>query len=279
MYQEHDVAHYLGSFLKWVGILAVFAVTATLSFGFFKSISPAGMPWFPVAGLSLTEGGLALWLAALRLQKHHAFKSAVSVIMAWVSAITTTLIAVYEFYALIASAYTLVEFPWIFQIIAFVIPLLLGVHVIVFVIEIMQGNFSQPGRAFRQRGNLIPRQGNLIPSHQAEYTIEELQQMQSAITGYLVAARGGTNDADPLAGRVQENRATVNLAPIGQAISGAASSVMRKLPKSTRRGERAGRVPGKTKTTIDESGLSSMNEPKMSDEDEYHYPDLEQRGN
>lgn len=276
---QHDVAHYIGTFLKWVAILAVFAVTATLSYGFFSSITPPSAPWFPIAGLSLTEGGMALWLATLRLQRHHDFNSSVSLIMAAISGFTACLIAGYELYALIAARYTLADFPWVFQIMALLIPIMLIAHVAVFVVEIIHGNFEMPGRNFRapQPVNLIPKNSHVgnFNSQLSHVSVEELQSALNVVTGYLVAARGGSEDTDPLAGRAlpvstedgsnqEANMMIANVldsvGKVANRAGQAVSTLKQKRSGATKSGKTAGRVPGQTNETTAASGLQNENE-------------------
>lgn len=258
MQQQYSMAHYTGVFFKAFAVFAVFLLSAGLSYMFFATISPPDKPWFPYAAMGLTEGGFALWLAVFLLMKHDAFNKATALLMVVACAIASFIVAGTELHILFTDATGIANSASVYNFVQVVLEVMFAMHLSIAIVDVLHGYFSKPGNSFfnSQPGNLIPMQGN--------YSIEELQALNTTIAGYIDAARNGGETANPLDSMTPQPQYTpVSLPNIGQIVSGAVSSLTRKGKGSKRNTSQAGRVPGQTSET---TGENTSNNDESSNE-------------
>lgn len=283
-YQQYDMAHFLGSIIKWLAIAAFFILSATLSWGFWSGFIPFTTGWFPYSGMGLTEGGFLGWMAVFMLTRHDPFSKVLALIMTIVSGLCCFIVAFYEFTLIMArhsSASVFGNNDTINNLIV-CLGIVFLAHGVCFVVDMFHAYFARPGNNFRNpapRGNLIPAQfaqvGNLIPAQEgnknpARVDVQELQEALTVVTGYLTAISGGET-ADPLAARqLPRPQTEVNekLEGMGEMASAALSTLTSAARSFTRRGKRAGRVPGGQKGTTGESMPDSSMEMETPPDEE-----------
>lgn len=249
MKQPLSMAHVIGGFFKFLAIFAPLALSALLSYLFFTTIAPPDKWWFPYFAMGLTEGGLVLWFVVFLLMRHEPFSKAWAMLMVIACGIASFIVAGTELHILFTSATGVTDNTDVYNTVQIVLEIMFGMHLLVALVEAFHYYFSQPGNSFFavQSGNLIPKSGNLIP--QNAYSIQELQQMQSSITGQIEAmqTQGGASEESPL------EYHPVMLSQVGTAISEGVSSLIKKGRDAVGSGNRAGRVHGKTNETTSEN--------------------------
>lgn len=260
-----DMAHILGSFAKWAAIISVFLLSAGLSWMFFTAIAQTA--WFPYFAMALTEGGFILWMGAFMLMRHEAFSKSLAMIMVAACMLASFIVAGTELHLLFVGVKTM-DVTGVYGAVQTVLELMFGLHLLAAAIEFFHSYFAKPGNSFRTNGNLIPTNRNLIPMYAPglnppAYTVEELQQLNTTITGYLDAVQNGGEPANPLDlnQQPQPQYTPMNLPSVGEIagmVRGAVSSRMKRGKGSTRNGSQAAPVPGQTNGTT--SGGTSTNE-------------------
>lgn len=257
---KYGMSHYIGGFFKAFAIFAVFALSAGLSYLFFMTIAPPGKPLFAYGAMGLTEGGFVLWLAVFLLMIHEPFSKSCALLMVGACAIASFVVAGTELHILFSTADGIAGNADLYNFVQIVLEIMFGMHLLVAIVEVLHGYFSKPGNSF------FSNDGNLIPT----YSVEELEQMQNTITGYLTQARKGGGTARPLAlpkpQQLQPNGLDVSLAQMASMVSGAANSVMKKGRDFTRRGKREAPVPGKTNETTSENSSADESESDQQSE-------------
>ena len=146
-----SIAEILGAFAKWSAIVAVFLLSATLSLSFFTTIAPPDKPWFPLAGMSLTEGGFILWMVVFRLTPHDTMSKAIALVMTVASAICCLAVAGYEFYGLMAAHFDLTMGGQIAQLVSILLEIIFMLHFSAFIIDLFAAYFAQPGHSFHAK--------------------------------------------------------------------------------------------------------------------------------
>ncbi len=161
MHREIDMAHVLGMFAKWAAIIVVFGFSITLSYMFFLSVTPPDKGWFTFTGLGLTEGGFLLWMAVFMLTHHQPVHKAIALVMTCACAFTSVVIAGYEFYMLLSSAFTLAHNALVIQAISILLEIMFAAHITAFIIDLVAGYFARPGHTFRASGRAVMIEGSL----------------------------------------------------------------------------------------------------------------------
>ncbi len=194
-----DVAHVLGQVGKWLIVLAVFGLSLTLSYMFFLAIAPPDKPWFPIAGLSLTEGGFLVWMFVFRMIKYHPIHKSIALLMTLACAACSLVVAGFEFYGLLASHFDLLTNPVVAQYVAIFLLAIFAAHFVSLIAELLVGeNQKNP---FVQRGNrnAIPQnhqQPGYVVYEQRGETNRQLSQRQRTDEELLAELRENPNYRD-----------------------------------------------------------------------------------
>lgn len=143
-----SIAEKLGGFAKWTAILAIFLLSLTLSLGFFTTIAPPDKPWFPIAGLSLTEGGFLLWMAVFKLTRHDVTGKAIALVMTVASAICCLSVAGYELYGLLATHFDFSQNGQMAEFVSILLEIIFAMHFSAFIIDLFASYFAVPGHEF-----------------------------------------------------------------------------------------------------------------------------------
>jgi hypothetical protein len=174
MQHQIDVAHILGQVGKWLIVLAVFGLSLTLSYMFFLAIAPPDKPWFPIAGLSLTEGGFLVWMFVFRMIRYHPVHKSIALLMTLACAACSLVVAGFELYGLLASHFDLLTNPMVAQYVALFLLAIFAAHFVSLIAELLVGEHQK--NPFVQRGNR-----NAIPQNhqQTGYAIQEQPRQRS----------------------------------------------------------------------------------------------------
>jgi hypothetical protein len=192
--QQIDVAHVLGLVGKWLIVLAVFGLSITLSYMFFLAIAPPDKPWFPIAGLSLTEGGFLVWMFVFRMIRYHPIHKSIALLMSLACAACSLTVAGFEFYALLATHFDLLTNPLVSQYVAMFLLAIFAAHFVALIAELLVGESEK--NPFHQRGEFASFQGG---NARKQLTAEEFAQTD-LFKNWKNSLQGG-EPARPLASR------------------------------------------------------------------------------
>lgn len=104
------MSHLLGGLFKYLAAAAIFIFSLSLSYTYFSSIAPRGMPWFTWAALGLTEIGFVCWLAVFMLQKHHDAHKTIAFVMIFVCVAALLFTDAVELSRLFGTSFFLTQF-------------------------------------------------------------------------------------------------------------------------------------------------------------------------
>lgn len=212
-------------------------LSALLSYAYFGGMN-TDIPLFPLLALSLTEGGIFLWLVIFATERHHPTKSLVSGMMLILCIATTSLV----------TATSMIEYVFhLHNVIAayatgatdVVLCVMLMAHMLALVSTPVIGKLEFNS----QHGNLIPTSGNLIPA-------------QTQVNEEFNSQEGGETD-NPLDSIPQPQYTPVSLPSVGTLVNGAVNLVTRKGRGSNKNTSTAVPVPGQTNGTIGASTSTS----------------------
>lgn len=193
--------HWLATIAKSAATVVVLLLSAILSYTFFKSISPPGMDVFPFAALSLTEGGLVIWLLIFSAMKHHVINSLIALIMIGACLITTLVITFAELIQLFQD-HSLVDNATVVNGTLILLEVMLGLHLVAAMADFLVGKIEWliktyvPQRKEEHTSDFTPVSVTQVQSEQT-LTLEQMQQALSQ--AYDEGAKHALDKVSPLA--------------------------------------------------------------------------------
>lgn len=230
--------HCLGVFFKLVATILILVFMVTLEYLYFVKITPAGMPWFPFAGMGLTSFGLICWLFAFLLERHHPEIKTIMLLMIVACLVASISTAAVELAALLHMEVIITQYIY------WLLIVMLCLHAVAlisipFVNYFTVHPFDETPRVFAS--------ANLIRISESNANLIRIPE------------RAGEPDS-PL---VKEPREEMRLPQLATKARVVGNSLMSKGKGFMKRGSKGGRVPGNAKTNISGdtsgSGIQTQN--------------------
>ncbi len=136
------MAHGLGKFILWLMVIGIFITSAVMSYTFFSSIAPPGKPWFAWFMLSLTEVGLAGWLAVFKLTNHNAIAKVIALVMIALSLLAVVVTDAMQLTIMMSDHGLIVRNPWLIQTAYYIFIVMFCAHFIALIADMFASYFA-----------------------------------------------------------------------------------------------------------------------------------------
>lgn len=136
------MAHGLGKFIAWLMVVGIFITSAVMSYTFFSSIAPPDKPWFAWFMLSLTEVGLAGWLAVFKLTRHNATSKVIAIVMIILSLLAVIVTDAMQLTIMMSDRGLISRNPWLIQTAYYIFIAMFCAHFTALVADMFAAYFA-----------------------------------------------------------------------------------------------------------------------------------------